>query len=59
MKEGDLNVFQNLVDDARINLLTSNTIEGNVSMSSLYDFLSKMNAITELENFGKEYFRYI
>ena len=58
LKEGDLHVFQSIIDEARINFLTSNGIEGNVSTSSLYDFLSKMNAITELEAYGKEYFRY-
>ena len=58
LKEGDLHVFQSIIDEARINFLTSNGIKGNVSTSSLYDFLSKMNAISELEVYGKEYFRY-
>ena len=59
LKEGDVHVFECLIDEARISLLTSNGIEGNVSTSSLYDFLSKMNAITVLEAYGKEYFRYV
>lgn len=57
LKEGDANAFASLIDEARISLLASNVIDGNVSSAYLYEFLSKMNAITELEMYGKEYFR--
>lgn len=57
LKEGDQGVFDSMINEARIHLLTHDGITDNVSTSRLYHFMSKMNAVTELENYGKEYFR--
>ena len=52
-------MFDSMISEARIDLLTYDGITDNVSTLRLYHFMSKMNAVTELENYGKEYFRYV
>ncbi len=57
LKEGEEHEFGFLMDEARLIVLSDSQITGNVSANVLYQFLSKFNAITQLEEYGKQYFR--
>eukprot|EP00795_Rhopilema_esculentum_P013768 gene13768-4694_t len=56
LKDGDQFGFKSFIDDARLTLLRSDETRGNATTSRLYDFLSKMHAVTQLELYGRQYF---
>ena len=56
LKEGDEKHFGFLIDEAKLTVLSDNATNGNISTANLYQCLSKLNAVTQLEHYGKQYF---